>query len=747
VSLEGVLFFGILVVVLALSLARWALDSSYREFEHGDPIKLCDGLMASVDHPKMLSLADQGSQQEKRAIINLWPETEQDAQPIWLTVKPESPAVRFLDKEGQPVSGHTQLTLTHGISIPLTLYLEHTQAEATPPFGFSVSVLPPSLNITQTHLAGTVFEIDQEPDFHQALRQATQAIPSAVVGLAGLVSLLAFSGNYLWQQRARQRTRLEDIVPQADAIVDIQENLEDARRVCREYRELRWPKRSPWVLIGNAKLEVFCSKVEAAVLKQEQEKLNQELAEKREQGVAQTLDALDKEDIALFEERLRQLQGLEGVSTELLNAFHRIQELDRRLATRREAGQWYFAEDLSIADLVPLFALLQERRHPVVLRRRLARLIAHHWHRDAKLALEEAWDSDPDIAVQAEAAWGLLREPRDRAATLETASPETVNRWLQELSRLQYNPFAVSRAEYDDRNDQHFVGTHAYAGLVQSEHAVVFGEPGSGVTSLRLQLERDLSRSPKSLAIRYKDFGWWLSCGLPISPLTETHLDRLVLLAASLFNPPRRPIEIAPPNLPPFERLVHLVHSAVTNGFPGGVTVLVDCETPEGEAAVDPRLLAGIVRHLLDAPDLLRVPGLQFKFLLPSSVLPWRIEFSSIADGLVEPIEIQWSEGELINLLEQRILQASQGSISSLKPLIHDPSRISLDWDQTLVEYAQGSPRRLIEMANRILQHRARQWERQYDTDPELGRSVGVMMIRPKDWACFLEWLIQNRPS
>jgi DNA-binding response OmpR family regulator len=113
------------------------------------------------------------------------------------------------------------------------------------------------------------------------------------------------------------------------------------------------------------------------------------------------------------------------------------------------------------------------------------------------------------------------------------------------------------------------------------------------------------------------------------------------------------------------------------------------------------RVLEPIIGNL----RLIEIPGLAFKYFIPSEIVDVLRELGSLRTDRIRCFELHWSghEGQTLlrELLQNRLRHFSDGKIESLA------SRATLDFrdiDEQLVAAAQGSPRRLLNLGELLFQ-------------------------------------------
>jgi hypothetical protein len=317
-----------------------------------------------------------------------------------------------------------------------------------------------------------------------------------------------------------------------------------------------------------------------------------------------------------------------------------------------------------------------------------------------------------------------------RADPFETSSAENEAQWLPAL----------------------FVQTDVFPHLANQHCAILFAPPGHGKTSHRMEVER-IARDgvPPDLVITFIDFDILLDRGVDGLTLHDyiDVLRRAVLLALDtwleaqpgiaqdfrrhehvyalfcalleIYLPERMFNKRKPPlaqNLgarvgersigarEALEDLARLVRAAQFRGL----YVLLDGldEWALSGASVD--VLIKLLQPLLGSPALLFNSGVTFKFFLPQSCE--QAISSQFRLDKIRPYALSWTSQQLQRFLAHRLTVYSQisdtgrrGRVERFQALCDDTI---VDLDGQLVEAAQHSPRRLIELGRRIFEQHCR---------------------------------------
>lgn len=161
------------------------------------------------------------------------------------------------------------------------------------------------------------------------------------------------------------------------------------------------------------------------------------------------------------------------------------------------------------------------------------------------------------------------------------------------------------------------------------------------------------------------------------------------------------------PMVTPVERMLSFVRLAHTMNL-SAVHFLVDRIDEYQETADDPGAQADILEPLLAHLPLLEMPGLAFKFFLSQETRDLLFERPTIRRDRLndQVVTVQWDQGRLKHLLNERLEVYSDGQIHDLVELCqetrveggHEPSVRPLgEWiEAEMMQLAQGSPRRLL---------------------------------------------------
>lgn len=109
---------------------------------------------------------------------------------------------------------------------------------------------------------------------------------------------------------------------------------------------------------------------------------------------------------------------------------------------------------------------------------------------------------------------------------------------------------------------------------------------------------------------------------------------------------------------------------------------------------------ADLIAPLLSNIRMLEVPGIAFKCFVPSEIIAVLRARSQLREDRIATFEMTWSLEDLHKLLESRLIVYSNGRYQSLAMLAKPDFA---DVDSELCRAAQGSPRRLLNLCERLL--------------------------------------------
>jgi hypothetical protein len=331
------------------------------------------------------------------------------------------------------------------------------------------------------------------------------------------------------------------------------------------------------------------------------------------------------------------------------------------------------------------------------------------------------------------------------------------------------NPFQYTNAEQErEQLASYFVRMHWFERLLGNpvfpESLLLFAPQGYGKTMHRLEVARIAGnrRIDPALVVNFTDFGMLLSgsnehveiehylalirqCTLEaLDTATQQHARRNKLLRESQtaylrfcallqMYAPLRFFDRNPPanEREEIERLVHafqqtrlgikdwlkeLSHLAQAAGY-ASVYVLIDGIDETAQTRSNPATAAAMLGPLLDAPGVLQECGFAFKFFLPDSIESALHEQDIGRLDRLPHYRLNWSEDELRDMLAKRLTSYSLISETSQTGYVNQFDNLCAsqgqhrdeDADQLLVRAAHESPRRLIDLAQQIVEHHCQQ--------------------------------------
>lgn len=321
------------------------------------------------------------------------------------------------------------------------------------------------------------------------------------------------------------------------------------------------------------------------------------------------------------------------------------------------------------------------------------------------------------------------------------------------------HPFATTNAEREtELLPSFFVPGESFDWLIGDQarpaSLILFAPQGYGKTAYRVELARQLSqrRDHTALVVTIDDFAPLMRDGAEvisldnyiklIRRLTLETLDRQIehsavrqalvaqnpALAAQLFGllqlfAPRRTIGRSPPPhadryaqavqeeaFGPREWLRELAQLAQAFSF-ASIYCLLDGLDELHELRTSPGHMARLLGPLLDAPGLLDECSFAFRFFIPHDVAD---ELQRQQIGRLDRIPhrvLSWSDEQLLTMLARRLASFSRdgapgavGRVTSLR-LICDTY---VDADRLLIQAAESSPRRLIDLGRKLFEEHCR---------------------------------------
>ena len=314
------------------------------------------------------------------------------------------------------------------------------------------------------------------------------------------------------------------------------------------------------------------------------------------------------------------------------------------------------------------------------------------------------------------------------------------------------HPFATLNAEREREHlSSFFVRSASFYWLIgnpsKPESLILFAPRGFGKTSQRIELDRQLRQRPAdpALVITLDDFGTLLTSSnasvtlgayidwirsttletladvLTRNPLRHERfrlfpgaqarlhalLTRFVPWCADSNAPPPDPrilLRFAQPAFGPKSWLLSLSELAKAAGF-ASVYCLLDGFDELAETSNSAEAQFSLLRPLLDAPGLIDECGFAFRFFLPDFVeQPMRAAKVGRLDRIFSR-SLTWSNAELAQMLRDRLSSFNRSNSNTTFITIErfrDLCEPRYNVDEDLVQLANGSPRRLIQLARMI---------------------------------------------
>jgi|HigsolmetaAR202D_1030399.scaffolds.fasta_scaffold11292_4 hypothetical protein len=310
-----------------------------------------------------------------------------------------------------------------------------------------------------------------------------------------------------------------------------------------------------------------------------------------------------------------------------------------------------------------------------------------------------------------------------------------------EAQGFRADPFETSSAESEaDWLPALFVPTDVFPHLANPHSAILFAPPGHGKTSHRMEVER-IARSQLHpyLVVTFIDFDLLLERGvdqLTIQDYIEV-LRRAFLLELheqltaaeeleqefrqhqaeyaeyqelfAQFTPQpsrtQRATRARPSRVGTRAALEQLARIAQAAQF-RGVYFLLDGLDEWADSANDPEVVMKLLRPLLGSTALLFTPNVTFKFFLPQSSA--ELIGSQFRLDKIRHYSLSWNDDQLLHFLANRLTIYSQVSDTGQRGRVERFQTLCSaelpDIDRRLVEAAQQSPRRLIELGRQIFE-------------------------------------------
>jgi hypothetical protein len=330
-----------------------------------------------------------------------------------------------------------------------------------------------------------------------------------------------------------------------------------------------------------------------------------------------------------------------------------------------------------------------------------------------------------------------------------------LDEWLVRVGLEKGNPFARKQADEEGPLlQEYFVEHPAYNAMLDSDQprsSILHAPRGAGKSSTRRMFETFCAEQAMHLRPLIVPLMDWLPIMEPIAAAPagdispHYHLEELLRQVVLMLAHDERPPQATPPDdadmagylswmchtygtyLPPTRRdVLHkrgwLHHQPDTAAYdiqawsvPRSLTLLVrvlhalgyrtcyvlvdridELQATVGSWATAARLLAPLVSNLA----ITEVPGLAFKYFVPSEVIAILRSEGTLREDRIGCFELTWQHTQLGEMLRSRLRVFSDGRIESLASLAVPDIR---DIDDRLSAAAAGSPRRLLNLGERVL--------------------------------------------
>lgn len=293
-----------------------------------------------------------------------------------------------------------------------------------------------------------------------------------------------------------------------------------------------------------------------------------------------------------------------------------------------------------------------------------------------------------------------------------------------------------------DRNFDAFVRPLEYEEIIRGKSSLspgtpfIFGAPGTGKTLLCRYIEYEFNQTfltnygfqKPILAVQHN---FWSTDSTYLSTHDKSRtiidvvlqtLNKLTKLEYLGLNPERQMRHLTlmrHREISSYSLLEEMIHSLLDIGI-GGVCILLDCSQASEQVDVE-RVFHGI-KGFIDRYDLLTIPGLMFKFFLPSDLM--NIYKDDLPIDRLKPYTIQWNKAHLQNMLTSRIsfCRQQEGQRSESADVVwgsfiglFDPRsqfelfEVSDDGQMVLknsmLESIQFNPRQLLQVCRQKLQN------------------------------------------
>lgn len=341
--------------------------------------------------------------------------------------------------------------------------------------------------------------------------------------------------------------------------------------------------------------------------------------------------------------------------------------------------------------------------------------------------------------------------------TTGAALTRNLNQWLKNVGFVNGNPFASADAERErDYLPEYFVDTGHYPLILgdpqNPQSTLVLAPRGCGKTAYRVMLEQQCypqDSELNALVIPYLSFdSLFEQTDLSLRQQLQCHLNTILRLSLRALEETRarfpeidaritvaqhRTLQTleqayAPSLTPakgriPMEDFTTFVQFVRKLGIVS-TYVIIDRLDEQPETADSPQAVVDLVLPLLAHLPLMELEGAAFKLFLPLETETLLRNAAKVRLDRLEVYTVEWTETLLQQLLEKRLTTFSAGRIKSLAQLARSP--LSETIDRELVQWSNGSPRRLLRLGELLLIEHARQmqgeellltqetWERAY---------------------------------
>lgn len=325
-----------------------------------------------------------------------------------------------------------------------------------------------------------------------------------------------------------------------------------------------------------------------------------------------------------------------------------------------------------------------------------------------------------------------------------------LDRWLKAVGFGHGNPFATANAEYERAFlPECFIDTGHYPLILGDPESprttLVLAPRGCGKTAYRVMLEQQgfpQSETLNVLVISYLSFDHFFESEHgALRQALQSHLrailrqglqalhetfERFPEIGARIDSSSLQLLralqhKYAPELLPAAEALAlpslrgtsmedftALVQLVRQLGI-AGMYVVMDRLDEQPETADSSAAILEMLLPLLAHLPLMEHSGAAFKFFLPSEMEPLLHSAPKVRLDRLQIYKVTWDEGLLQQLLEKRLTTFSDGRIRALAQLASAPLNETID--REMVQWANGSPRRLLRLGELLLREHIRQMQ------------------------------------